>query len=260
MSNSTATAIHPFEKSGLGAAPFRLLYCVSLPSPSLAEQNPEAYNRAMREAVASGAKGTCEHCGMAITHNFIVQSSDLRRSAVGSDCVGKTGNRALIAAVEVEAAKIRKAQRKSRDAAKHAIWMDTVCHTGETNAVRIDREAAEAAAKAQARRDAVALETAAREAEAAARIAASRHVGTIGERRAFVLTFSHVASFAGRFGTFFIQSFTDADGATIVYKGGSPIGGSLDKGATIRVVAGVKDHSEYNGIKQTIIERAKVEG
>lgn len=252
----TTPAIHPFEKSGLGRAPFKLLYCVSLPSAAMAEANPEAYNRAMREAVQSGAKGTCEHCGMAITHNFIIESSDKRRSAVGSDCVLQTGQRSLVDPVQAEIAKIRKAQRRASAVSKHAIWLDAVCHTGETNRARIAREGAEVEARAQARRDEAAAAQAKRDADAQARIDASRHVGQIGERRQFVLTLSHSAAMPGRFGTFFIQSFTDADGATIVYKGGSPI--QCDKGETVRVVAGIKDHSEYNGVKQTVIERAKV--
>jgi hypothetical protein len=62
----------------------------SLPSPSLAEHNPSAYNIAM--ASAPEGAGSCAHCGTGIIHHVIVRLDDNRRVFVGSSCAEKVGN------------------------------------------------------------------------------------------------------------------------------------------------------------------------
>lgn len=261
------STMHPFEASGLGKAPFRFVFCYSLPPASLAEHNPSAYNAALRDMPQGMGCGTCRHCGMAIMHNFIVESSDGRRSAVGSDCVMKTNQRELSDAVKAE----RKAMAaKAREARRHALreaFLNSDAGNGETQLQRSDRIKAERLAENVAR-----LEKQA--ADKAAEIANSRHVGTVGQRRDFALTFVRRAAMPGTYGTFYIQTFADADGASIVYKGGSPImqvlsvaecnrlgvGSAprqLQAGDVVKVKATIKSHGDYNGVKQTIISRAK---
>lgn len=87
--------VHCFEKAGLGKAPFRFVGVVELPSPSLAAQNPEAYNAALRMIPRGVGCGTCCYCGQAIMVNCIVKSADGKRFAVGSDCIAKVGGAGL---------------------------------------------------------------------------------------------------------------------------------------------------------------------
>ena len=87
--------------------------------------------------------------------------------------------------------------------------------------------------------------------------AASNHVGAIGDRIDIDATVSHYFSFDGFYGTTYINIIADGDGNIFVYKGGKRL---ADKGASIRLKATIKEHVEYQGVKQTIINRPKVEG
>jgi hypothetical protein len=73
---SEATTIHPFEQSGCGYPPFRLIG-----SRSTALDVPGAGPRAI---------GICDHCGSSIAHAFIFQDLDGRIFPVGADCVRRT--------------------------------------------------------------------------------------------------------------------------------------------------------------------------
>jgi hypothetical protein len=91
---------HPFAH--LGPAPYKLVGLFTLPSRSLLEANPEAYNRALREApkVKAGI-GTCAHCGTEIANVFIIQCSNGDRYGVGCDCILKVSEEPkLISAVK----------------------------------------------------------------------------------------------------------------------------------------------------------------
>jgi hypothetical protein len=59
----------------------------SLPSPSLAEQNPNAYNNA-RAAAPVGA-GSCGHCGMGIMHHVVIRLEDGTTGFIGTTCAEK---------------------------------------------------------------------------------------------------------------------------------------------------------------------------
>lgn len=138
---------------------------------------------------------------------------------------------------------------------------------------RREKKAIEAARKAEeeARIAEEAARKAEEEAEAArkaeeARIKAekaiSQYVGNIGERMTFKATFLfsawfEVRSFSG-FGTdtMYVHNFKDADGNKFVWKTGRgfPFSGETQ----VEVTGTVKDHSEYNDEKQTILTRCKV--
>lgn len=62
----------------------------SLPSPSLAEHNPSAYNAAMAEAPAGA--GSCAHCGTGILRHVIVRSADGSTAFIGTSCAEKIGS------------------------------------------------------------------------------------------------------------------------------------------------------------------------
>lgn len=141
--------MHPFEASGLGLGPFRFLYVASLPSPSLAEQNPEAYNAALRSLPRDIPLGVCNHCGMPLMHNFVCTSSDGKKFAVGSECVDKTRDKALGDSVKIAAAKILRDQRRAKADARREInrkaWLIANAPRLEAEAkARTEREAAAA--------------------------------------------------------------------------------------------------------------------
>lgn len=87
------TMVYKLEKSGnIGIGPFKCLGYWVMPSKSLQEHNPSAYNNAWQFApkLSDGHhNGTCSHCGTGITYNFIVKSADGVISVLGSTCIGK---------------------------------------------------------------------------------------------------------------------------------------------------------------------------
>ena len=111
--------LHEFEIAGLGKAPFKFLYVASLPSPSLAEQNPQAYQNAMRDLPKGVALGCCAYCGHDLVHNFIVRSSDGKEFSVGSECIEKVGDKGLITAVRLHERQVRQEKRRAKEAAEH---------------------------------------------------------------------------------------------------------------------------------------------
>lgn len=101
------------------------------------------------------------------------------------------------------------------------------------------------------------LEAAEREAGKATK----KHVGTVGKRQEFTLTFKGAHFFDGFYGTVGIYCFEDADGNDLVWKTTSCADvNNLDhKGLTFVVKATVKDHGEYRDAPQTVINRVKIE-
>jgi len=61
----------------------------SIPSPHIAEHNPELYNNLVR-ALPEGC-GSCSQCGMGITHHIVILDEDGRKRFIGSDCAEKIG-------------------------------------------------------------------------------------------------------------------------------------------------------------------------
>jgi hypothetical protein len=84
----------------------------------------------------------------------------------------------------------------------------------------------------------------------------STHVGNVGDKIKFEGTLKKSRPFETAFGTMVIHNFTDNSGNVYVWKTGPT---DLEDGKIYSVKASIKDHSEYNGVKQTIITRAKAE-
>jgi hypothetical protein len=61
----------------------------ALPSRSIAEANPEAYNLAIA-SLPAGA-GSCQYCGTGIVHHIVVRLADRRTVFIGTDCAEKVG-------------------------------------------------------------------------------------------------------------------------------------------------------------------------
>lgn len=280
---STDTAIHCFEKSGLGKAPFRCVGLFSLPSPSLAERNPDAFNNALRELPRGVGCGSCQYCGTAIMHNFLIQSADGMRFVVGSDCVARTGDAGLVKQVRAERLKVvrekREVSRSMARAEREAGWAAERAVRAEVFAIEHAKLIADAAEWME--NDFVAsvvkrgiaggfmsdraLETVYRvvadlTAQKANRVN-SKHVGEVGKRLTFKVRVERVngysrPSFSG-FGTDWVNIITmrDEAGNAIVSKGAF----SAERGDELTIKATVKAHDEFRDEKQTVVQRVKVQ-
>lgn len=143
--------LHPFERSGLGRAPFKCVGMAEVPSPSLAAANPAAYNAALRMLPRGYGCGSCAYCGMGLRYNYLIHSADGQTFAVGSECVFKTDDKRLGA----EAKRIENAKRREESAAKRAARDEARRQTFlKRKAEREAAEAVAAAARAEAERPA----------------------------------------------------------------------------------------------------------
>lgn len=84
------------------------------------------------------------------------------------------------------------------------------------------------------------------------------HVGQINQRRRFTATFAGANAFDTAYGTLFIGRFDTPEGL-LVYKGGSPFwANNTQPGEVFELTGTIKEHGEYKGTKQTMIQRVKV--
>lgn len=116
--------IHKWTEYGLGEAPFRFVGVAQIPSPSLAEANPDAYNNAMRALPPGYHCGTCAVCGMPLMNNYLIKSADGRTFSVGCECVLKRGDRSLVDAVKAEERKRRREAYAIKKAAEREARME----------------------------------------------------------------------------------------------------------------------------------------
>lgn len=81
------------------------------------------------------------------------------------------------------------------------------------------------------------------------------HVGTVGKRQDFEATFAGSNAFDTAYGTMWVARF-DTPAGVLVYKGGTPFWPSTIKpGDRMKFKATIKEHDDYKGTKQTIIQR-----
>ena len=99
----------------------------------------------------------------------------------------------------------------------------------------------------------------ARQAQKVERKSTSQHVGTIGERRDFVLTVAFITGFNSQFGWMNVLGMKDEQGNLFIYKGSAMIftneGKDPKSGETVTFKATIKEHGEREGVKQTILAR-----
>jgi hypothetical protein len=283
------TAIHCFEKAGLGRAPFRCTDLYSLPSPSLAEHNPTAYNNALAALPRGLSLGSCAFCGTAIMHNFVIEdATGKRRFVVGSDCVARTGDAGLIKkvrAVRLAAAQEKRAAKRNMKASERAAaWAAErearraeflVAHADLIKAAEpfmadggfihdVMERGLSGGYVSDKALDAV-ERTIANLSERFRLRALSRHVGTVGARQTFKVTVERIASFtrpsfgggygANAYETVWIITMRDEAGNAIVSKSASF---HAEKGKALTIKATVKEHSVYQDEQQTLVQRIKV--
>lgn len=121
MSSTEHTEVHPFERAGLGRAPFKFA--------GLAQQDM-CYGQAIlnRAEVDAGAEfeittkpgGTCAYCGTYIVVMCDIVSADGKRFHVGTDCAEKCCGPKLVAAVKREANKLKRTKRAAKSATQAA--------------------------------------------------------------------------------------------------------------------------------------------
>jgi hypothetical protein len=268
----SATKVHPFERVGLGKAPFRVA----------------GYEKRVFYACPGAPPqcgGSCDYCGTGIVHTFVIASADGKRFVVGSDCVAKTGDRAMVreagavrrehlaresAAARAERRATIAAERAARGAANVATHADDLAKLDEIAENGGGRMAEIAADMAQGVRAGRFYTDRMRDAVARmwkAHTFVPSHVGTVGQMASLVLTFLGTRQIGeSEWGRKYIWRFADADGNPVVwFTNWEPIEGRLDRIQderghvhAVKVRAKIKSHDNYNGKAQTVIERAKI--
>ena len=83
--------LHPFERAGLGLAPFKFV------------STNEKWFQANAGGLFKGPSkpgSSCDYCGTGIAHEFWCVSSDGKKFKVGCDCIEKVGDVKLLAAAK----------------------------------------------------------------------------------------------------------------------------------------------------------------
>lgn len=97
------------------------------------------------------------------------------------------------------------------------------------------------------------------EAERKAQAEKSSYFGNVGDKvDGLEVTFKNVFFYETQFGSMCIYIFEDADGHQFKWNTSSGFGTSLEKEEVITIKGTIKEHSEYNGIKQTVLTRCKL--
>jgi hypothetical protein len=232
------------------------------------------------------AGGVCDYCGTGIRWEFWIKGSiaGAKQFKVGCDCVAKTGwgiDRFLEVRAEHTRARRQAGAQKRRDTRKAQIEAERAQRAAErqetTQAWRDANSALVARLQAYkgdneflrgmiqnlaqwgnlSPRQVEATEScfAVIERQEFAR-ANSQHIGAIGDKVTLTITVEHIIVIEGFYGTTYITIAHDEQGNAITYKGAGRLIGR--KGETHTIKASVKDHTVYNGVKQTVIQRPKV--
>lgn len=271
-------AQHVFERAGLGLAPYKFLGMEEKRGPIVTE-----LGGGIRQMVGSPGQpmGCCQYCSTGIAYCYWLQSADGKKFYVGSECILKSGDAGLRKVVKDEQKKqratkreaTRKQQREAREKARKAeIEARRPAFEAEHGALlqRAERWMAEPFVRdvvtkgrqwasltpAQAIRLAVTIN----DLEARERAQqSSRFVGTVGQRIEALVTVTNVGKFSRSVymmphleETVWVITMTDVFGNQFVSK--SPnFKRERDEKFTVRGT--VKDHSEYRGVKQTVLTR-----
>ena len=83
-----------------------------------------------------------------------------------------------------------------------------------------------------------------------------KHLGRVGDKIELDATFKRIRWYDTKFGTTWVYTFEDDEGNCLVWKTSASIGPK--EGDRVHIKATVKDHDEYNDVKQTILTRCKI--
>lgn len=84
--------------------------------------------------------------------------------------------------------------------------------------------------------------------------AASVHIGAVGDRIEIEGTIERIVSVETQFGIMNVNVIRCGNGNVVVYRG-NYLG---SKGEPVHMMATIADHTEFNGVKQTIVQRPKI--
>lgn len=267
--------VHPFERAGFGRAPYRVT-----------GYDLRKFQACQGAPVQCGT--SCDICMNGIMHVYLVTSSDGVTFKVGCDCVLKTRDTALSAGMRVARrefvnrdywAKV-KAERAAREAKKeekrraaaieYAFGLDLlfalVFNAKSDYESRLfmrlgralsDGDVPELYGEDESdQRESGAFWTAVH----ILSVGASKHFGTVGQRvRKLRVTFIREAIFEGFYGATFVSTLMTDEGNVLVWKSSTCLLGVRKPGTRFDLTATIKAHIEYNGVKQTVLSRCKVE-
>ena len=120
--NENNVVTHKWTDAGLGQAPFSVVSCISLPSPSLAERNPSGFQNANNAAHSDARRfgvrlGSCDFCGNGIMNNMVVRDAEGKHFVVGCDCAQASGDdKVMTEAENIERLRKRSMAQQRRDA------------------------------------------------------------------------------------------------------------------------------------------------
>lgn len=283
MANETIETVrsHRWELAGLGRAPFTCF--------GMTEQRHDMGGG------HSKAGGTCDYCGQGILYVFHIRSSDGRKFKVGCDCVAHTHDAAETIVTQTKkmlkdhkrakrvagvAAK-RKAEKEAREAKWKAereanlialaidpLYLRIKAIVGEANYAGAEghagnsflqqmRDSMERFGALTEGQEIVTLRILDRIENEPARKAGSQHVGNVGDRIDIVGTveFSKCIHYKEWYGDIerHLNKIRTNDGNLLIWFGAY----GLEQGASIQGTAKIKDHSEYQNEKQTIIKNPR---
>lgn len=261
--------IHPFEKAGLGKAPFS---CTGVSENVFAL--PDGTNK---------AGGCCDYCGTGIRWEFWIKGSiaGAKQFKVGCDCVAKTGwgidrflevraehTRARRQAGAQKRRESRQAQLAAERAQKATERLEATQAWRDANSALVTRLAAYAGTNEfllSANQNIVQWgKLTDRQVEAVESCftvidrqefarANSQFIGEVGDKVTMTITVERIIVLKSEFyGDNYITIAHDESGNVITYKGRSDIG---SKGDIVIIKATVKEHTVYNGVKQTVVQR-----
>ena len=261
--------IHPFEKAGLGKAPFS---CTGV-SENVWENG---------DGTTKGG-GVCDYCGTGIRWEFWIKGSiaGAKQFKVGCDCVAKTGwgidrflevraehTRARRQAGAQKRRESRQAQLAAERAQKATERLEATQAWRDANSALVTRLAAYAGTNEfllSANQNIVQWgKLTDRQVEAVESCftvidrqefarANSQFIGEVGDKVTMTITVERIIVLKSEFyGDNYITIAHDESGNVITYKGRSDIGG---KGDIVIIKATVKEHTVYNGVKQTVVQR-----
>lgn len=273
------TAMHPFEKAGLGKAPFE---CFGM---------TENWYSAAPGHKQPG--GSCKYCGTGIAYEYHIKSFDNHTFVVGCECVRKT--KAQVKGFrEARLAHTRKKREEGhakRRAERQAVWaaeraqrnaefvkaepaiaemLSTLLASWESNCEADERyqrrnyfmfQMAEAVARfgaLTAGQLAAVKASIARDAQRKAEAAASQFVGELKQR--ITGEFEIIATRdteRSKFNAPWIKEtvrwhLMKMNGNFFTYRGTKRLG---DKGETVKLKGTVAEHAVYEGCRQTVLER-----
>ena len=85
----------------------------------------------------------------------------------------------------------------------------------------------------------------------------SNHIGNVGDKINMIVTLDFIAYWETIYGYTYFYNFIDENGNALVWK--TSKGTDIENGSKVRVTGTIKEHSERENVKQTVLTRCKIE-